>query len=140
MTRQPINIYNERAWGMKNYLNNYGWHFNKRSQEYAAKRMMKRNDATGRLEMVEPWTKDEVDELLKRYGITLEYNVGYDYVYVANKAKADYYKSSLQEEEHVARFIKDTIDDPDGADGEIMQSWYCMMAARGIPVDWEDLV
>lgn len=125
---------------MKSYLHNFGWHFTKRSCEYAVKAMKKRNEVTGRLETIEPWSKDEVDSMMKLYGVTLDYNVGYDYVYIANKAKADYYKSSLHDEESVVKYIKDTIDDTDGADGEIMQAWYCAMAARGIPVDWEDIL
>lgn len=43
----------------------------------------------------------------------------YDFVYVANMARADFFKSSLKDEAALAQFIKDMVDDPDQADGFI---------------------
>ena len=109
------------------YLAENGWHFNKRACEEAV-RMMKRKGASGRPEPLEPWTKEQVDEMLNKYGIKLENKIGYDYVYVANMAKADFWKSSLPDEAKV--------DDIDAADGEIFVAWYAKAIARRMPVDW----
>lgn len=73
--------------------------------------------STGKTRKLEAMKKDEVEELLKKYGIKLEKDAGYDCVYVANMAKADYYKSSIADESHLALFVKDYIDDPDGYEG-----------------------
>lgn len=117
------------------YLAENGWHFNKRACEDAV-RMMKRKGQSGKAEPLDPWNKEQVDELLQKYGIKLENKIGHDYVYVANMAKADFYKSSLPDEQKVAQYIKDVVDDIDAADGEIFIGWYAKTIARRMPVDW----
>ena len=57
--------------------------------------MKMENKSTGKEEKLEPISKEQVEELLKKYSINLEKDAGYDSVYVANMAKSDYYKSSL---------------------------------------------
>lgn len=117
------------------YLAENGWHFNKRACEDAV-RMMKRKGPGGKAEPLDPWNKEQVDELLQKYGVKLDNKIGYDYVYVANMAKADFYKSSLPDEQKVAMYIKDVVDDIDAADGEIFLGWYAKAIARRMPVDW----
>lgn len=124
---------------MRVYLRNNGWHFSKKAVEYAVSMMKKKNPSTGKLEKITPYTKEEIDELLKKYNIKLENAVGFDYVYVANMCKADYLKSSILDEEHLAMYVKDVIDDPDAADGNIMRKWLASMDGAGIPVDWEEM-
>ena len=117
------------------YLAENGWHFNKRACEDAV-RMMRRKGPGGKAEPLDPWNKEQVDELLQKYGVKLDNKIGYDYVYVANMAKADFYKSSLPDEQKVAMYIKDVVDDIDAADGEIFLGWYAKTIARRMPVDW----
>lgn len=64
----------------------------------------------------------------------------YDYVYVANMGKADYLKSSIPDEAHLALYIKDTIDDPDAPDGATMRRWYATMIAAGEPIEWDEVL
>lgn len=78
--------------------------------------------------------------MLTRYGIKLENNVLYDYVYVANMGKADFLKSSIPDEAHLALYIKDTIDDSDAPDGTTMRRWYATMIAAGEPVEWDEML
>ena len=87
---------------------------------------------------LEPVSKENVDKLLEQNKIQLDNNVGYDYVFVANMCKADYYGSSITDDKHVALYIKDTIDDEDAADGTVMRRWYATMVANGVVVDWDD--
>ena len=119
---------------MRKYLQNYGWHFNKALYEYAVSLMRKDNSK------VEPIAKEFVDKILRQYNISLDNNVGYDYMFVANMCKADYYGSSIEDEKHFALYIKDTIDDEDAADGTTMRRWYATMVANGVMVDWEEFV
>ena len=75
---------------------------------------MYKKDGAGRKVKVQTYTKENVDELLKRYGINLENKYGYDYVFAANMCKADYFGSSVPDEQRLALFVKDYVDDPDG--------------------------
>lgn len=89
---------------------------------------------------LEPVSKEYIDKVLQQNNIRLENNVGYDYVFVGNMCKADYYGSSITDEKHFALYIKDTIDDEDAGDGTTMRRWYATMVANGMMVDWEDVI
>lgn len=85
-------------------------------------------------------SKDEVTEVLKKYGVVLENNSGYDFVYVFHMALADFMGSSINDEAHLALFVKDVIDDPDNEGGNVFRKWYCDMVAKGLSVDWDDIL
>lgn len=134
MYREPLDNYDILPEYMTTYLRHNGWHFNKHLYEWAASKMRKNG------ERVEPWTKQQTEELLTRYGITLENNEGYDACYVMQMARADFYGSSLTTEEQLARFVKDYVDDEDQADGFIMARFYADCCRKGVRVPWEDVV
>jgi hypothetical protein len=138
--RQPLDLYDDMPRDMRKYLSNNGWHFNKKACDFAVSLMKKENQSTKKKEKIEPYTKEQVDEMLKKYNVVLENNVGYDYVFVANMCKADYLKSSIADEHHLALYVKDTIDDIDAGDGVTMRRWYATMVANGEMVDWDDIL
>ena len=59
---------------------------------------------------------------------------------MANMAKADFMGSSIEDEEHLAKFIGDVLDDVDGYDGMPFNRWYADMSRMGIVIDWEEMV
>ena len=125
---------------MRAYLRNNGRHFNKKACELAVKNMRKYNDTTRRFERIEPLDKNAVDELLKNNGITLDDARGYDYVYVANMCKADFYGTAIEDERHMALYIKCVIDDADAVGGMTFNRWLADCDTNGISIDWEDLL
>jgi hypothetical protein len=130
--RPALDLYDEMPKDMRKYLMHNGWHFNKSLCNFAVSLMRKYG------KKLEPITKENVDRLLEMNNIELHNNVGYDYVFVANMCKADYYGSSITDDKHVALYIKDTIDDEDAADGTTMRRWYATMVANGVIIDWDD--
>ena len=113
------------------YIAENGWHFNKKACDYAVQ-YLKGKDG----KRIKPLSKEEVDAMLAKYGIKLEKNRGWDYVYAANMAKSDMEGSPLSDEKSQAMYVKILIDDPDAADGEIMACWYVKILFRREPVDW----
>jgi hypothetical protein len=130
----PLDIYDELPKYMRKYLQNYGWHFNKALCHYATSLMKKGG------KKLEVLTKEQVDKILQQNNVSIENSTGYDYVFVANMCKSDYYGSSIADEKHFALYIKDTLDDEDAADGTTMRRWYATMIANGKSVDWEDFI
>lgn len=130
--RTALDMYDDLPKSMRKYLMHNGWHFNKSLCNFAVSLMRKNG------KRLDPISKENVDKLLEQNKIQLDNNVGYDYVFVANMCKADYYGSSITDDKHVALYIKDTIDDEDAADGTTMRRWYATMVANGIMVDWDD--
>lgn len=125
--------------GMRRYLKHHGWHFTRKACDFATDLIRKKN-ASGKIEKVEKLTKEQVDAMLAKFGIVIENTFDYDYVYLANKLKATLFKSSIADEQHLALAIKDVMEDSENGDGEIMRKWDAEMTSRGIPVEWDDIV
>ena len=125
--------------GMEEYLSQYGWHFSKKMCEWEVSRMYKRNSLDKKIP-IQSWNKDSVDKLLNKYGVTIENKIGYDYVFAANMCIADYYGSSIIDEQHVALFIKDYVDDPDGYEELPFTRFYADCIGSGVPINWEDML
>lgn len=125
--------------GMEEYLAQNGWHFNKKMFTWATSNMYK-IDNSGKRSYIPTLSKDAVDDMLRRYGITLENKYGYDYVYAANMCKADYLGSSVIDEQHVALFVKDYVDDKDGYPELPFTRFYADCVGTGTPIDWEDMI
>lgn len=139
MKRMPLDIYDEMPKDMKKYITNYGWHFNKRAYEYATKHLTKRNQLTHQQERVVPYTKEEVDELLKKYNIELTNKIMYDYVFAASMCKADYLGKSVPNEQCLAMYVRDTVDDYDASDETTFRRWVATMVGNGEPIDWYEI-
>lgn len=125
---------------MRAYLRNYGHSFSKRACEYAVAQMRRKNKATGDMEPIEYMPKDKVEEMLAKNGVKLENNVGYNFVYVANKVMADDWKSSIEDELHLCKAVKDEIDDVDADPKDIFSCWITKQENKGIPIPWEMLI
>ena len=128
--RQALDTYDDMPKYMKQYLRNYGWHFNKALCNYAVSLMKKGG------QKLEPVSKEYVDKTLEQYNIQLEKNIGCDYIFVANMCKADYLGKSVPNENYLAQYIKDVLDDVDGYDGIAFNRWYADTCRKGVPINW----
>ena len=81
---RSFDIWDRVPENMKAYLSNYGFNFSKKMCQWAVS-MMKTKEGN-----ITPITKEKLDELLKRYNVTLEKDNGYNAVYAVNMARADY--------------------------------------------------
>jgi hypothetical protein len=138
MYHKSAGSYDSIPEGMEIYLNNYGCHFNKKLCEEAVKKMYTIKD--GRKEYITPYTKEQVDNILKAYNITLKNNKLYDYVYVANMCKADFFGKSVPTEKCLALYIKDVIDDADAVSGYVFNRFYADTMFMDDPIEWEDML
>ena len=131
--------YDIKPQAMINYLRYNGPHFNKKLLNFATSKMTKRSLGNNTVP-VTPYTKEQVDSILSRYNIQLKNNQLYDYVYVAAMCLADFYASSIMNEEQMAKYIRDVIDDVDGYDGIVFNRWYADMCKKGIVIDWDEML
>lgn len=132
--KTPLDIKDSYGTDMDRYLSEYGWHFTKKLCAYAVSKMIGKDG-----QRITPISQESVNDMITRHNITLENNVMHDYVFVANMCKADYYKRSVPDEQHLAMFIKDYIDDVDAPDGVAMRRWYATMVGKGEPIDWDEV-
>ena len=124
---------------MEEYLAQNGWHFNKKLCEWAVGKM-KRKNQLNKIEKLTPFTKENLDTMLKTNNVNIENDVGYDALYVLNMAKADYHGSSITEDAKMIKFVKDYLDDPDGYDGIALTRFYADCIGKGEMIPWEDVL
>ena len=138
MERTNFTQYDEKPLAMINYLRYYGPHFNKKLCDFATSKMYK--IVNGKREKIKPISKEGVDIILNGHNVRLENDQLYDSVYVANMCKADFFGSSIKDEQSLAKYVKDVIDDNDAYDGIVFNRWYADMCYTGIAIDWEDML
>lgn len=134
MQKLSLDIYDDMPKGMKRYLQNYGFHFNKKAFDLAVEGM---KDKDGK---VTPYSKEQVENLLTTYGIKVEGGEMYDKAYVACMGKAVYLGSSIPDDAHLAKYIKDVLDDVDGSDELPFRFWLQKCVAKGKPIDWDEMM
>ena len=120
--------------GYRRYVRRHGRHFSEALCNFATKLMKGENGEPKTL------TKEEVDKMLEEFGIEVKGATEYDTVFVANMGLTDYLGSSVPDMEHLARYIRDVIDDPDGYEGIAFGRWFSDMCNKRVEVPWENLM
>ena len=116
----------------------YGWHFSKKMCEWAVSRMYKTENR--RKVYIDMMDKDSLDVLMKKYGLKLLNDKGYDAVYVVNMCKADFYGKSVRDEMTLAQYVFDVIEDADAYEGMVFTRFYADCIGSGTPINWEDMI
>lgn len=125
----------ETTKSFKKYQRLFGPHFTKELCDFAVSLMEDENGP------ITPFTKQDVENKLNAFGITLQYNKLYDFVYVANMCKADFLGNAVpNDDQYLCQYIKRVIDDPDGYDGQVFNRWLSDIKGMKIPVDWSEFV
>lgn len=122
--------------GMDAYLANHGRHFSKPMLEWAVSMMEDRRGNS-----VSIPDKKDFDERMRIYKQELKRKEGfYDGLYVWCMATSDYLGSSIIDEQHLAMFVKDYIDDIDGNETRAFDEFYINCNAKGIDIPWKDMI
>lgn len=124
--------------GMDEYISTYGWHFSKRMCEWASSRMYKIVD--GKKDYINPYKKEQLERLLSNWSVVIDNAYIYDALYVANMCKADFYGSSVPDDQRLAWYVKDVMNDPDAYDGMVFTRFYADCIGAGVPISWEDMI
>ena len=121
---------------MDAYLSNHGHHFSKPMLTWAVGMMKNRNGNP----VVLP-EKKQLEDKMRAYGITLKRTEGYyDCLYVWCMGLADYFGSSIIDEQRLAMFVRDYIDDIDGNPTRAFDEFYINCNAKGIDIPWADMI
>ena len=124
---------------MKTYLSYYGMNFSKKLYEFAVSNM-RRESADGKMEKVKPMATDELKTLLSKHKIEIENNDLYNSLYLAAMVRADYWGSSIEDEEHLAKYIEDTLCDVDAVEGQVFARYLADCSVGGCIIHWEEMI
>ena len=132
-----LDYYDITPKGMDAYMASHGRHFSKPMLEWAVGMM---RDRTGK--KVTLPDKKQLDNILSAHNVSIERDEGfYDPLYVWCMARADYFGSSIVDDLHMARYVKDFLDDPDNDSGtKAFDHFYIDCVANGIDIPWEDII
>ena len=133
--RIPLDSYEMIPEEQRAYLMNYGKNFNEKMCRFAVSMMRDRKG--NKVEMVK---KDDLEKKLKENNIEIENDVMYNGVYVFAMCAADFMGSSIEDEKHALLYVKDYIDDPDAADGQVFNRFFADCVNAGIPIDWAEMI
>lgn len=122
---------------MEEYLSYYGLHFNKKLYQFAVSMMKEQDKQTGKITKIIPPSIDEVKSILEKHNVEIEPSNIYDAAYLAAMVKADFWGSSIEDEQHMALYIKDVLRDPDGYTGIVICRFIADCNAKGIPIYWD---
>lgn len=122
--------------GMQEYVKQHGWHFNEKLLDFAVSNMSTKSG------VIKPIGKEDLQAMLRQYNVNIESATAtiYDKLFAANMCKADYLGSSIPDKEHLCKYVKDVIDDPDGYEELVFSRWYADICRKGIEVDWEKYI
>lgn len=122
--------------GMDAYLASHGHHFSKPMYEWAVSMM--RDKRGNKIPVAD---KTQLDNMLAQHGVELKHTEGYyDSLYVWCMGRADYLGFSIPDEGHLAMFLRDYIDDPDGNPTRAFDEFYINTMSKGIDIPWEDMI
>ena len=131
-----LDYYDITPKGMDAYMASHGRHFSKPMLEWAVGMMKDRKGNSVPLP-----DKKQLDNILAYFNVKIERTKGfYDPLYVWCMAKADYFGSSIVDDMHMARYVKDYIDDPDGSPTRAFDEFYINTVAKGVDIPWEDMI
>ena len=137
--RENLTAYETMPESLAIYLSHNGPHFNKACCDFAISQMYRTDDNGNELEFI-PFTRQEIKQLLIANNIKVKYAQLDDITYVANMCKADYLGGSVPSEQHLAKYIKEAIDDPDGCEGLLFNRWIADMKWLGIAIPWDEFI
>lgn len=129
--KQRLDTFDTMPQDMRAYLSNYGWHFNKHLCEWAISLMRDKNKAKLSL-----YDREKVESMLKQHGIEIPMEQIYDAMYVLHMARADHIGSSIADDAHLAKFVGDYLNDPDGYNEVALTRFYADCIGKGIGIDW----
>lgn len=120
---------------LEEYIDTYGYHFNKELYEWAVSLMRDRSGSK-----VKAKTKEEVEALLQSNGVTIKNNKGWDVPYVYAMLYADCWGSSYETDKHLALGVMDFLDDPDGTPSKAFDHFVVDLKSKREPVFWSDFL
>lgn len=121
--------------GMREYLSYHGYHFSKKMCEWAVGNMRDKNDKP--LNML---SYEQVETLLKNYGVKIDNDNGYDKVFVLHMCFSDYIKGSVPDERYACMYVKEVLDDRDGYPEIAFMRFLADCSGKSISIRWEDMI
>ena len=115
-------------------------HFSQRMADWAISMMKRKDEESGKMKRITPYPIETVEAMLRHWNVEIPEVCVYDAWYLANMVRADYQGSSIEDDEHLVKYIDDTINDPDGVPTMVLACFKAKCNEKGIAIHWERMV
>ena len=110
--------------------------FSKRLAEWAINNMETKDPQTKEMKSIKARSIEDMQSVLKQYGVDIQDEFIYTAWYLFNMAIADYPKTCKTDELR-ATFVEETLCDPDGMLENVLDCFATKMSNANIPIYWE---
>lgn len=121
------------------YEDMYGCSFSKKLAAFAIDHMKVKDPLTNGKKKITPVTVESMKEVMTKNGITIPEEHIYTALYLFNMAIADYPKTCKTDELR-ATFVEETLFDPDGERGDVLECFVAKMGNAGIAIHWDMMI
>lgn len=118
------------------YMDAYQGHFSRKLATWAIRNMRTKDAATERMKPVTMRSVDDVMEILRANEVVISDECTFDAWYLYMMTISDYPKS-LPTDKQRALYVHETINDPDGEDGNVLACFVAKMCNAGVPIHWD---
>lgn len=118
------------------YMDAHHGQFSKRLAEYAIGCMEYKDEASNTKKKLVPHSIEDMEENLKKYGISVKEEHIYTAWYLYNMTFADYRKA-LPTLDVKCMYIDETINDIDCDPSAVLACYRAKMDVKGVPIHWE---
>ena len=121
------------------YMQAYQGHFSRKLASWAISNMETEDPTTGKMKPVTIRPVDDVMEILKANGVKIPDECIFDAWYLYMMTIADY-QESLPDDKHRAKYVEETICDPDGKSTSVLSCFAAKMCDKGVAIHWQMFV
>jgi hypothetical protein len=121
------------------YMQAYQGHFSRKLASWAIRNMEMYDTATKAMKPVTMRSVDDVMEILKANGVKIPDECIFDAWYLYMMTIADY-QESLPDDKHRAKYVEETICDPDGKSTSVLSCFAAKMCDKGVAIHWQMFV
>lgn len=122
---------------LKLYLDTYHGQFSKKLAEWAISKM--RRKGYDKEVEVKQIPLEQVEQALKKAGVSIPEECTYTAWYLFHMAIADYPRT-CDDDNKRAWFVDETLNDPDGKPSNVLACFRAKMDNAGIPIMWERMI
>ena len=121
------------------YMDAHHGQFSKKLAEFAIRNMKYKDEQTNTVKAHTPRPIEEMEESMKKYGVSIKEEAVYTAWYLYNMTYADY-RRALSTTEAKCYFVDETINDVDCDPTAVLACYRAKMDVCGKPIHWERFI
>lgn len=121
------------------YMDAHHGQFSKKLAEWAISGMEVKDEKSGEMKESPHHSIEEMESVLRSNGVKVKEAEIYTAWYLYNMTFADY-QEALESDKSRAKFVAETLHDPDCKPEAVLACFRAKMDVKGVPIHWERMI